>query len=99
MNGLVQQRFWKVYLLRTISLNRTNVGLFVYNIKEVHRKNGNIAPEKETVFLLFSFSLESKQTKYSFVAPPGSNAAAHISGWMTEDNFVKYLRGVEGSNG
>lgn len=39
----------------------------------------------------FIFPRVKMNPAFLFGAPPGSGAAAHISGWMTEDNFVRFL--------
>lgn len=40
----------------------------------------------------FIFPRVKSNPAFLFGAPPGSDAAAHITGWMTEDNFINYLK-------
>lgn len=56
-------------LSRMTSFNRTNVGLFYNNIKEVHRKYGPIPPEK--IWNLDETGLSTVQGQSRIVAPKG----------------------------
>jgi hypothetical protein len=56
-------------LSRITSFNRTNIGLFFNNIKEVHRKYGPFAPDK--VWNLDETGLSTVQGQSKIIAPKG----------------------------